>query len=210
MLCDADVTLSPGALSAARHQIRAQRAEVFSVFPRQCTLTWGERLLVPVIDETLLGFLPHPPPGGPAAATANGRLPAFHRAAYHRLGGHTAVAGAPAEDVVLARRARAHGLKLGLAPGGNLVTARMYGGYRDPGVWPDPVRFAPGRPRTAWGYLPFAVGGGTCLGAHLGRLMLRTALKACRPRGLTQVSGNRFPRTGITLRPGGPLWLEHR
>lgn len=133
VFCDADVTLSPGALSAVWREIQAQRAEVFSVFPRQLTVTFGERLLVPAIEEVLLGFLPHPLLDAPvpAAATANGQLLAFRRAAYDRMGGHAAVAGALVEDVALARRARAHGIKLGLALGGNLITARMYDGYRD-------------------------------------------------------------------------------
>ncbi|HEU5473315.1 MAG TPA: glycosyltransferase family 2 protein [Actinophytocola sp.] len=131
VFCDADVTLRPGALAAVEQQITAQRADVFSVFPRQETRTLGERLLVPLVDETLLGFLPHPLLAAPvpAAAAANGQLLAFRRTAYHRLGGHAAVAGALVEDLALARRTRAQGLRLGLALGGELVTARMYPGY---------------------------------------------------------------------------------
>ena len=133
VFCDADVTLAPGALSAVHQQLHAQRADVFSVFPRQRTETVGERLLVPLVDETLLGFLPHPllDAPAPAAATANGQLLAFHRTAYERIGGHAAVAGSIVEDLALARRARALGLRLGLALGGHLVSARMYTGYRD-------------------------------------------------------------------------------
>ncbi|HEY7595129.1 MAG TPA: glycosyltransferase family A protein [Actinophytocola sp.] len=133
VFCDADVTLAPGALSALHQQIRGQRADVFSVFPRQRTETVGERLLVPLVDETLLGFLPHPLLDAPvpAAASANGQLIAFHRLAYDRIGGHAAVAGSVVEDLALARRTRAHGLKLGLALGGDLVSTRMYSGYRE-------------------------------------------------------------------------------
>lgn len=130
---DADVTLAPGALAAVLHELRTQRADLLSVFPRQVTGTLGERLLVPLIDETLLGFLPHPlldVPLAASAATANGQLLAFRRAAYDRLGGHAGVAGEIVEDVALARRTRAAGLKLGLALGGDLVQARMYDGYR--------------------------------------------------------------------------------
>jgi hypothetical protein len=131
VFCDADVTLRPGALAAVHAQLAAQRADVLSVFPRQHTETAGERLLVPLVDETLLGFLPHPLLDAPvpAAASANGQLLAFRRPAYERLGGHAAVAGSLVEDLALARRTRACGLKLGLALGGRLVTARMYGGY---------------------------------------------------------------------------------
>lgn len=129
VFCDADVTLAPGALDAVWARLRD--ADVFSVFPRQRTDTVGERLLVPLIDETLLGFLPYPllrlPV--PAAAAANGQLLAFHRSTYERIGGHRSVSGAVVEDLALARRARRLGLRLRLALGGDLVSARMYDGY---------------------------------------------------------------------------------
>jgi glycosyltransferase involved in cell wall biosynthesis len=133
LFCDADVVLAPGAVDACWAQMRAQRAEVFSVFPRQRTATLGERLLVPLVDDVLLAFLPH----GllrlpvPSAATANGQLLMFRRTAYDVLGGHAAVAGDLNEDLALARRARRAALRLGLALGGDLVSARMYAGYRE-------------------------------------------------------------------------------
>jgi len=131
LFCDADVLLAPGAVDACWAQMRAQQAEVFSVFPRQRTVTLGERLLVPLIDDVLLAFLPHyllrlPVP---SASTANGQLLMFRRGAYDALGGHAAVAGAINEDVALGRRTRRAGLRLGLALGGELVGARMYSGY---------------------------------------------------------------------------------
>jgi len=133
LFCDADVRLARGAVDAGLAQMRAQRADVLSVFPRQRTVTLGERLLVPLIDDVLLAFLPHPllrlPV--PSAATANGQLLMFRRRAYDALGGHAAVAGEINEDIALARRARRAGLRLGLALGGDLAGARMYGGYRE-------------------------------------------------------------------------------
>ena len=133
LFCDADVLLAPGAVDACWAQMCGQRAEVFSAFPRQRTVTLGERLLVPLIDDVLLAFLPHrllrmPVP---SAATANGQLLMFRRGAYDALGGHAAVAGDLAEDLALARRTRRAGLTLGLALGGDLASARMYAGYRD-------------------------------------------------------------------------------
>ncbi|QSB13795.1 glycosyltransferase [Natronosporangium hydrolyticum] len=131
VFCDADVLLQPGALAALWAELTRQRSEVFSVFPRQQTGTLGERLLVPLIDEVLLSFLPHrllslPVP---AAATANGQLLAFRRSAYQAIGGHRAVADRIVEDLALGRLARRRGLRLGLALGGDLVSARMYDGY---------------------------------------------------------------------------------
>jgi hypothetical protein len=131
VFCDADVVLRPRALDALWSQIVRQRADVFSVFPRQITGTLGERILVPLIDETLLSFLPHrlldlPVP---SAATANGQLLAFRRAAYATMGGHEAVRDRIVEDIALGRRARRMGLRLGLALGGDLIQARMYDDY---------------------------------------------------------------------------------
>jgi hypothetical protein len=133
MFCDADVMLADGAAAAALAEMRRQDADVFSVFPRQITATLGEHLITPLIDDVLLCFLPF----GllsvpvPAAATANGSLLAFTRRAYADLGGFAAVRGEIIEDVALARRARAAGLKLGLVLGGGLVMTRMYDGYRE-------------------------------------------------------------------------------
>lgn len=133
LFCDADVLLAPGAVDACWAQMREQRAAVFSAFPRQRTVTLGERLLVPLIDDVLLAFLPHcllrlPVP---SAATANGQLLMFQRDAYDALGGHAAVADDLAEDLALARRTRRAGLRLGLALGGGLASTRMYPGYWD-------------------------------------------------------------------------------
>ena len=131
VFCDADVTLRPGALDALWAQMVRQHADVFSIFPRQNTGTLGERTLVPLIDENLLAFLPHPLLDAPVAvaAVANGQVLAFRRKAYLAVGGHQAVSGKIVEDLALAQRSRRAGLKLGLALGQELVGARMYDGY---------------------------------------------------------------------------------
>jgi hypothetical protein len=131
VFCDADVVLHSRALDAIRAEMVRQRADVFSVFPRQITGTIGERLLVPLIDEVLLAFLPHKllDLPVPSAATANGQLLAFRREAYAAIGGHQAVHDRIVEDVALSRLARRAGLRLGLALGGELVQARMYDDY---------------------------------------------------------------------------------
>ena len=131
VFCDADVHLAPGALEAVVTELDQQGADVFSVFPRQRTRSLGERLLVPLVDDVLLCFLPFPllRVDVPSAATANGSLLAMRRSAYERFGGFASVRGELVEDVALARRVRRLGLRLGLALGGDLVGTRMYSGY---------------------------------------------------------------------------------
>ncbi|HEU5473316.1 MAG TPA: cytochrome P450 [Actinophytocola sp.] len=99
-------------------------------------------------------------------------------------------------------------------PAGTLVLYSPYLTHRDPELWSAPDRFRPERfaagGRPAWAYLPFAAGRRTCLGAHLARLVLRTALTAFCSGELVVLGGDPTPRTGITLRPKGPLWLARR
>jgi hypothetical protein len=129
--CDADVLLAPGAIEAVLQAMARQRADVFSVFPRQLTGSLGEALLTPLIDDVLLCFLPFGllSVDVPAAATANGSLLALNRRALSELAGFAAVRSEIVEDVAIARRARQAGLTLGLALGGELVRTRMYRGY---------------------------------------------------------------------------------
>jgi len=133
VFCDCDVELAAGMAGALVTEMTRQRAAVFSVFCRQRTGSWSERLLTPLITDVLLCFLPFGLLSAPvpAAATASGALLAFHRAAYETLGGFPAVRGELVEDVAIARRTRRMGLKLGLALGGDLAQVRMYRGYRE-------------------------------------------------------------------------------
>ena len=112
-------------------EMAAQHADVFSVFCRQITASWGEHLITPLIDDVLLCFLPFGLLSAdvPQAATASGALLGFTRQAYGHIGGFAAVRGELIEDVAIARRARQAGLKLGLVLGGRQAATRMYRGY---------------------------------------------------------------------------------
>lgn len=131
---DADVDWRPGALDALLTTWRRDRPGLATVWPRQRTQSWAERIAVPQIDMILLGSLPHPlvrhVPFASLAA-ASGQAMAWSPAAYRASGGHAAVRGEVLEDVRLAQRAKAAGVRLSLALGGELVEARMYTGAAD-------------------------------------------------------------------------------
>jgi Glycosyl transferase family 21 len=132
VFCDSDVLLRPGAVPSVVAAMRHQRADVFSVFCRQLVGGWPERLLLPLIVDVVLCFLPFRllSQPVPAAATASGAVLAFRRDAYVQLGGFAAVRTEVVEDVSIARRTRRAGLTLGLALGGDVAQVRMYRGYR--------------------------------------------------------------------------------
>ena len=133
LFTDADVRWQPGALAAVVEMLERTEADLLTVWPTQITVSWGERLTVPLMAMTVFAYLPvqlahdfyHP-----LAAAANGQCMVFRRAAYAAAGGHAAVRGEIVEDVRLAQRIKAAGLKLRMADGAGLVTCRMYGGSK--------------------------------------------------------------------------------
>lgn len=126
---DADVHWQPSALRTLRAALQRSGADLYTVWATQETVTWAERLVVPMIALSVVGYLPalavHHLPWASLAA-ANGQCLAFRRAAYEKLGGHAAVRDQMVEDVVLARRAKRMGLKLRMADGAGLIICRMY------------------------------------------------------------------------------------
>jgi chlorobactene glucosyltransferase len=126
---DADVRWQPDALAALLAQMETMDADLLTVWPTQTTVTWGERLTVPLMALTILSYLPvqlaHAT-SYPIAAAANGQCMAFRRGAYAAIGGHAAVRGAIVEDIRLAQRIKAAGLHLRMADGNGLIGCRMY------------------------------------------------------------------------------------
>ncbi|HXP53678.1 MAG TPA: cytochrome P450 [Streptosporangiaceae bacterium] len=94
---------------------------------------------------------------------------------------------------------------------GSLVLYSPYLTHRDPQLWPDPLSFRPERfadGTAAWSFIPFAAGERTCLGRSFAQLVLSTVLDVVAGTDLRFTAGSMRPRTGITLRPAGPLQLE--
>ncbi len=130
---DADVQWTPRALSALIAHMEQHNADLLTVWSTQITITWGERLIVPLMAWVILGYLPAPAVHHTpfeALAAANGQCLAFRRAAYDRVGGHEAVRAAIIEDITFARLIKRAGLRLRMADGAGLIACRMYDGWR--------------------------------------------------------------------------------
>ncbi|MFM8322594.1 MAG: glycosyltransferase [Chloroflexota bacterium] len=131
---DADVRWRPAALQALAAQMERHHADALTVWPTQEAYTWSERLIVPLMMFVVMAYLPEILVRGfplPAFAAANGQCIAFRRAAYRRLGGHSAVRWEVVEDVALARRVKQLGMRLVMALGQGQIYGRMYTS------WPD-------------------------------------------------------------------------
>ena len=126
---DADVRWEPDALNAIITEAQMTNADLLTVWTTQETVTWSERLIVPLMAMVVMAYLPtvlvHHTPFA-AFSAAIGQCMVWRREAYAALGGHKVVADVVLEDVALARAVKRHGLRLRMADANQRLSCRMY------------------------------------------------------------------------------------
>lgn len=133
LFTDADTRHQPCALRDAVSALLAERADLVSALPRQEMNSFGERLLVPIIPWSLMSFWPFALVhrlSSPTLSAAIGQFMLFRRQAYDQIGGHAAVRRDVVDDLALARRIKAHRLRLRLVDADGHVSCHMYHGFR--------------------------------------------------------------------------------
>lgn len=96
-------------------------------------------------------------------------------------------------------------------PAGRLVLYSPYLSHRDPDLWVQPRSFRPDRfdqPIPAWGYLPFAAGERSCLGAALATAMLEAVVGGFADSRLIRIDGDPRPSAAVTLTARGRMVLR--
>ena len=131
LFLDADVRLTPDAITRTVGLLRAAGLDLTSPYPRQVAATPAERLMQPLLQWSWLTLVPLPlaeRSRRPSLALANGQLLAIDAARYRAAGGHRAetVRGAVLEDLALARELHRRGGHGGFADGTRIATCRMY------------------------------------------------------------------------------------
>ncbi len=126
---DADVSWEPTALSRLVGEMQKRGGDLQTIWPTQITVTWGERLIVPLLAFVIIGYLPllavhHI--SWPVFAAAMGQCLVFRRTAYDAIGGHAAIRASIIDDMALAKAIKRRGLQLRMADSAGLVYCRMY------------------------------------------------------------------------------------
>lgn len=126
---DADVLWEPTALSRLVGEMQKRGGDLQTIWPTQITVTWGERLIVPLLAFVIVGYLPllavhHIP--WPVFAAAMGQCLAFRRTAYDAIGGHAAIRASIIDDMAFAKAIKRRKLRLRFADGDGLIRCRMY------------------------------------------------------------------------------------
>jgi chlorobactene glucosyltransferase len=132
LFTDADTRHAPDMLRASVSALLAEGADLVTAFPREEVVTWGERLLVPVIGFGIFTFIPIrlvQKLRWPMLSITIGQFMLFRRAAYDAVGGYEAVGSEVVDDVCLGRRIIASGREWRLLDGTRHVSCRMYHGF---------------------------------------------------------------------------------
>ena len=133
---DADVTVKSSALSSAVHTVLTQRLDLLSLMPRQELRSFAERLVLPcgLIVLSFVQDLRQSQSRSGSAVAATGQFMLVRRDAYEAVGGHAAVCTVICEDLEFARRLKQSGRAVLLMGGDELLSTRMYTGWRT--LWP--------------------------------------------------------------------------
>jgi glycosyltransferase involved in cell wall biosynthesis len=126
---DADVRLSPSALSTLMAYRDQSGAHLVSAFPRQITGTMIEQAIIPIMHFVLLGYLPMDrmrASSSPAYAAGCGQLFLTDRQSYLQAGTHESLAQSRHDGLKLPRAYRLAGLTSDVVDGTELATCRMY------------------------------------------------------------------------------------
>ena len=132
LFLDADVRLWPDAVRRALDYALRSGASLVSMFPRQITSTWGERLIVPMIFFLLLSYLPFVLMRFTrmrSASAACGQFTLVRAADYRAAGGHARVRSTMHDGIRLPRALRERGFHTDLFDGTDLARVRMYRGF---------------------------------------------------------------------------------
>jgi chlorobactene glucosyltransferase len=129
LFVDADTRHTPDMLIDSVSALLAEHADLVTAFPHEEVVTWGERLLVPVIGFGIFTFIPIRLVQKlrlAALSVTIGQFMLFRRTAYDSVGGYEAVRAEIVDDMVLGRRIISSGLEWRLLDGTHHVSCRMY------------------------------------------------------------------------------------
>jgi len=129
LFTDADTRHHRRALMDGVAALLAEAADMLTAFPREEVISWAEVLVGPASFWSLFSFTPLFQAHRlrlPQLSAAIGQFMLFRRPAFEQIGGYAAIRQHVADDVALARRIKAAGLRWRLVDGTARVRCRMY------------------------------------------------------------------------------------
>lgn len=132
LFLDADEQVYNGLINSAVHRMQFRKLGLLSLFTDQKMLTWGERLVVPLMHYILLNLLPLRLvflTKNPAFSAASGQFMLFDANTYRQYQWHKLANDKVVEDIEIMKRVKAAGLNGESLLANGMVSCRMYTGY---------------------------------------------------------------------------------
>ncbi|MEJ7779376.1 MAG: glycosyltransferase family 2 protein [Daejeonella sp.] len=129
MFLDADETISSGLINNTVHRIKFYRLDLLSLFTNQVMITWGERLIVPLMHFVLLNLLPLRLvrlSKNPAFSAASGQFMLFSAENYKENQWHEQVKNKVVEDIEIMKLVKGYGYKAETLLANGYIFCRMY------------------------------------------------------------------------------------
>jgi glycosyltransferase involved in cell wall biosynthesis len=131
---DADVRVKPSLLRNSMVHMYKHNLSLLSLFPRQITVSPGEKITVPLMNWILLGLLPlilTRQSNMASFSAANGQFMLFRADIYHKYGFHERVKGKMVEDIEIFRLMKKLNLRTHTILGNNEISCRMYSDFHE-------------------------------------------------------------------------------
>lgn len=131
---DADVELSPAAITKTVAFFQEKDLSLLSIFPQQKMKSFAEQITVPVMNWILQSLLPMilvQKTKFPSLSAANGQLMMFDAENYRVHQWHSRVRNQNVEDIRLAQMMKGEGFKIAVLLGNNDIFCRMYRSFSE-------------------------------------------------------------------------------
>ncbi len=134
LFLDADVRISGNIIHQAISMVRKHKLGLLTIFPKQEMQTWGEWMVVPLMNYILLSLLPlilvrlsifN------SLSAANGQFMLFEAETYKKQQPHEKHSLSRVEDISIARWFKSNGIRIACLSGTNDIRCRMYSGFYD-------------------------------------------------------------------------------
>ncbi len=132
LFIDADVYLETDAIQSLSHSLIENKLDMLSVFPTQNISSFGEWLVVPLMNWILLSLLPLKKvftSNNKSFVAANGQTILIKKSVYHKIGEHNAVKDDPVEDMGIARLIKRNSFKMMTLLGDKQIFCSMYNNF---------------------------------------------------------------------------------
>ncbi len=126
---DADTLHYRDTVTKTLAALLANKLDGISVYPKQITVTFHERMTVPFIIFAIISFFPVSlieRTKGPLFSTGIGQFFMFSRQAYEKMGGHESVKSEILEDIHISKQIKKAGYKYMIFDGSENIYCRMY------------------------------------------------------------------------------------